>query len=135
MYTDGNPEIQRTEIQVNIEQQVHLNDNIVFALKSGLIIFSLFLLILCKDDNILYFNSIGSDHLTLAKVREVVNPTTAKVVNYERKEINGKLSFTLPLNGNFTEIDRKLIYKVGFQLTKKNNLKATLLKHLSSYVI
>ena len=83
----------------------------------------------------MYFNSIGSDHLTLAKVREVVNPTTAKVVNYERKEINGKLSFTLPLNGNSLEIDRKLVYKVGFQLTKKNNLKATLLKHLSSYVI
>ena len=43
MYTDGNPEIQRTEIQVNIEQQVHLNDNIIFVLKSGFIIFSFFI--------------------------------------------------------------------------------------------
>ena len=42
MYTDGNPEIQRAEIQVNIEQQVHLNDKIVFVLKPGLIFFSLF---------------------------------------------------------------------------------------------
>ena len=135
MYTDGNPEIQRAEIQVNIEQQVHLNDKIVFVLKPGLIFFLFVFLILFKDDNILYFNFIGSNHLTLAKVREVVNLTIAKVVNYERKEVNGKVSFTLPLDENPVEIDRKLVYKVGFKLTKKNNLKATLLKHLSSYVI
>ena len=42
MYTDGNPEFQRPEIQVNIEQQVQLNDKIVFALKPGLIFFSVF---------------------------------------------------------------------------------------------
>ena len=135
MYTDGNPEIQRAEIQVNIEQQVHLNDKIVFVLKPGLIFFLFVFLILFKDDNILYFNFIGSNHFTSAKVREVVNLTIAKVVNYERKEVNGKVSFTLPLDENPVEIDRKLVYKVGFKLTKKNNLKATLLKHLSSYVI
>ena len=83
----------------------------------------------------MYFDFIGSNHLTLAKVREVVNLTIAKVVNYERKKVNGKVSFTLPLDENPVEIDRKLVYKVGFKLTKKNNLKATLLKHLSSYVI
>ena len=71
----------------------------------------------------------------MAKVIEVINSSIAKVINYEKKEVNGNITFTFPLEENLIEINRKMVHKVGFQLTKKNTLRATLLKHLSPYQI
>ena len=41
MYIDGNPEVQRSEIQINVEQQMQLNSEIIFSLEKGKLIFFL----------------------------------------------------------------------------------------------
>jgi len=47
MYVDQNPEVQRSEIQINVQQQIHLNSEIVFSLQKGK--FNFFLLfIFCR---------------------------------------------------------------------------------------
>ena len=83
MYVDQNPEVQRSEIHVNVQQQIQLNSEIVFSLQKGKFIFFL-LLIFFKDENILYFDSLQSTTLKLAKVVEVIYESTATVSNYTK---------------------------------------------------
>ena len=35
IYIDENPEVQRSEIQINVQQQIQLNSEIVFSLQKG----------------------------------------------------------------------------------------------------
>ena len=41
IYIDENPEVQRSEIQINLEQQMQLNSEIIFSLEKGKLIFFL----------------------------------------------------------------------------------------------
>ena len=41
MYIEENPEIQRSEIQINVQQQIQLNSEIVFSLQKGKLIYFL----------------------------------------------------------------------------------------------
>jgi len=134
MYVEENPEIQRSEIQINIQQQIQLNSEIVFSLQKGKFIFFL-LLIFFKDENILYFDSLHSTTLKLAKVVEIIDESTATVSNYTKSESNGTVIFTLPTSPRICNINRNLVYKVGINLTKKGTLRSTLKKQLSSYNI
>ena len=87
------------------------------------------------DENILYFSSLHSTKLKLAKVVEIIDESTATVYNYTKKEANGTVIFTLPTRPSISNINRNLVYKVAIKLTKKGALRSSLLKQLSSYSI
>jgi len=134
MYVDQNPEVQRSEIQINIQQQIQLNSEIVFSLQKGKFI-SFLLFIFFKDENILYLSSLNSTTLKLAKVVEVIDESTATVSNFTKSKSNGTFIFTLPTLPSISNINRNLVYKVGIKLTKKGTLRSSLKKQLSSYNI
>lgn len=81
----------------------------------------------------MYFSTLGSKQLLLAKVEEVVSNTEAKIQKYQRTVAGNKIAYTLPAEKEIISIDRKLVYKVGFNLTKKNYIDSRLCNSLSQY--
>ena len=131
------PQFERpAQIQINMEQQVHLSSQVVFSLKPGIlsIIFeNNNLTIYFIGENIMYCSTLGSKTLLVAKVDEVISDTEAKVQIYEKKLAGNKFMYFLPPQNTFVTINRKLVHKVGVQFTKGGNLKKRVVNQLSSY--
>ena len=83
------PQFERpAQIQINMEQQVHLSSQVVFSLKPGIlsIIFeNNNLTIYFIGENIMYCSTLGSKTLLVAKVHEVISDTEAKIQIYIKK--------------------------------------------------
>lgn len=119
-------------IQLNIEQQSRLA-NITFALSPG--IFVNFFYFKLLDQNILYFETINSKQLLMAKVVNIVNESFALVKPYSKTMHNNIIKWFIDANQEDIQIDRKLVFKVGFKLTQRNTLDSRLIKSLQSYII
>ena len=66
----------------------------------------------------MYYSTLGSKSLLVAKVDEVISDTEATVQIYEKKLAGNKFMCFLPPENTIVTINRTLVYKVGIQFTK-----------------
>jgi hypothetical protein len=81
----------------------------------------------------MFKSATGSKQLLLAKIMQIVDASKVKVRFFDRIEENSKISYIISSESKVKTIVRHLVYKVGFQFTKKNTLPARLIKALNQY--
>jgi hypothetical protein len=71
--------------------------------------------------------------LIVGKIIEIINNEQIKIKIYNRTEKKNQFIYDLPSEEISTIIDKKLIFKIGFQLTQRKTISSRIRNSLSSY--